>query len=91
MKAMEGSEGSPINWGVVAPLLVHPVKVAVIEAHDELDRPLSSAELMRHFSRADMGLSRIAYHVRVLAELGILEKVSQRQVRGSVETFYRLR
>jgi predicted transcriptional regulator len=36
-------------------------------------------------------VSRVAYHVRVLHELGLIELVSTRQRRGAVEHFYRTR
>jgi DNA-binding transcriptional ArsR family regulator len=34
-------------------------------------------------------LSNVSYHVRVLADCGVLELVSTRQVRGSMQHFYR--
>jgi hypothetical protein len=46
---------------------------------------------MRLFSHEDLGLSHISYHVRALAKIGVLRKVRERRVRGSVETFWRLR
>jgi DNA-binding transcriptional ArsR family regulator len=49
-------------------------------------RDLSPAELARQ--RAEP-VSKVAYHFRLLEELGCAEVVRTRQVRGSVEHFYR--
>jgi len=89
--ATAGSEAPPFYWEALVPHLVHPVKVAVIEALLWVDRPLSSTDLMKLFAREDMGLSHISYHVRALAKIGVLKKVRERRVRGSIETFWRLR
>ena len=88
---MAGSEASPFDWEALVPRVVHPVKVAVIEALLWVDQPLSSTDLMRLFSREDLGLSHISYHVRALAKMRVLKKVRERRVRGSIETFWRLR
>jgi DNA-binding transcriptional ArsR family regulator len=37
----------------------------------------------------DAPVSDVAYHVRVLRELGVIELVSTRQVRGATQHFYR--
>jgi DNA-binding transcriptional ArsR family regulator len=34
-------------------------------------------------------LSNVSYHVRVLADLGALEKVEEKKVRGATQHFYR--
>lgn len=86
-----GSEAPPFEWEALVPHLVHPIKVAVIEALLWVDQPLSSTDLMKLFCREDMGLSHISYHVRALAKMRVLKKVRERRVRGSIETFYRLR
>lgn len=88
---MAGSEASPFDWEALVPRIVHPIKVAVIEALLWVDQPLSSSDLAKLFDREDMPLSNISYHVRALAKMGVLKKVRERRVRGSIETFYRLR
>jgi hypothetical protein len=35
------------------------------------------------------GLSHVAYHTRVLAELGLIREVENQRVRGAIEHFYR--
>jgi hypothetical protein len=77
------------NWDSLVPHLVHPVKVAIIEAMEWVDVPLSPRELDRIFDE-QFGLSLVAYHVRTLAEVGVVEKVGQQPVRGALQTFYAL-
>jgi Helix-turn-helix domain len=86
MKTMGGNE--PFDWNVLVPHIVNPTKVAVIEAMSWIGVPLSASELEKVFDDEEFGLSRISYHVRTLAKAGILRMVRQRQVRGSIQTFY---
>lgn len=77
------------NWDTLVPYLIHPVKVAIIEAMEWVDAPLSPRELDRIFDE-QFGVSLVAYHMRTLAELGVVEKVGQQPVRGALQTFYAL-
>lgn len=78
-----------MDWDALIARLIHPTQLAVIEAMLWIDRPLSSAELVRVFD-GEVVLSSVAYHVRRLADLGVLELTSTRQVRGAIEHFFRL-
>lgn len=78
-----------MDWDALIARLIHPTQLAVIEAMLWIDRPLSSAELVRIFD-GEVVLSSVAYHVRRLAELGVLEQTGTRQVRGAIEHFFRL-
>jgi len=86
MTTMKG--GEQFRWEVLVPRLIHPVKVAIVEALLWIDRPLSSSELAKVIAEPGTQLSNVAYHVRTLAEVGALEPVSRRRVRGATETFY---
>jgi hypothetical protein len=77
------------NWDSFVASFVHPVKVAIIEAMVYMEVTLSPRELDRMFDE-QFGVSLISYHMRTLAEAGAVERVRQRPVRGSVETFYAL-
>jgi hypothetical protein len=77
------------GWERLVPLLVHPARVAVIEALDWMAQPLSPSELVNLFDDdANLYLSLVAYHVRGLAKFGVLEVVDRRPVSGSTEKFY---
>jgi hypothetical protein len=77
------------KWGALVGHIIHPAKVAIIEAMEWLAVPLSARELDRIFDE-QFGVSHISYHMRTLAEVGAVEKVRQRAVRGATESFYAL-
>jgi hypothetical protein len=79
----------PFNWDVLIPISVHPVKVAIIEALQWITVPLSPRELDRIFDE-EYGVSLVSYHMRTLAEVGVVERVRQQAVRGAVQSFYTL-
>jgi len=83
------SHNGHFNWGTLVPYLIHPVKVAIIEAMEWVDVPLSPRELDRLFDE-QFGVSLISYHMRTLMDVGVVEKVRQQPVRGAVQTFYAL-
>jgi hypothetical protein len=85
----EVSDNHHFNWDTLVPYLIHPVKVAIIEAMEWVDEPVSPRDLDRIFDE-QFGVSLVSYHMRTLAEVGVVEKVRQRPVRGALQTFYTL-
>ncbi len=84
---MEGDEPIQFDWEALVPYVVHPLKVAIIEALRRIGEPLSASELERIFLGV-FGLSLVSYHLTKLAGMGAVEKVRTRHVRGAVQTFY---
>lgn len=86
----EGEGGElTFDWGSLVPHLVHPAKVAIIEALLWVREPLSPSDLVKLFDDGkDYYLSIVAYHVRGLVKAGALEVRRTRQVRGAQETYY---
>lgn len=82
--------GEEFDWSALVPRIVHPLKVAIIEALQWIDTPLSSTDLRKVFGGDRFSLNLIAYHASQLAKLGAIRPVSSRQVRGATETFYSL-
>lgn len=82
-------EGFPFNWDILIQLTVHPVKVAIIEALEWIRVPLSPKELDLMFGEG-FGVSLVSYHMRTLADAGVVEIVRQQSVRGAVQSFYTL-
>jgi hypothetical protein len=82
-----GNNSQHFEWDTLVPHLVHPLKVAIIEAMSWIDEPLSPRDLDLVLDD-EFGVSLVAYHVGVLADHGALEAVGQEQVRGAVKTFY---
>lgn len=77
------------DWERLVPLLVHPAKVAIVEALEWMEQPLSPTEMVILFDDdRDFYLSLVAYHVRGLVKVGVLEVVESRKVRGATEKFY---
>lgn len=77
------------HWEDLVPLLVHPVKVVVIEAMTWIDRPLSATDLDR-ILQGEFGVSLLSYHLRRLAELEIIAPARRETTRGATQTFYAL-
>jgi DNA-binding transcriptional ArsR family regulator len=75
------------DWESLVPLLVHPVKVEIIEAMSWIGNPLSATDLDR-ILRGGIGVSLISYHLRKLTEVGALHLDRRVPVRGAVQTFY---
>jgi hypothetical protein len=88
---MEASPKQPLprafNWEALVPLLVHPVKVTIIEAMTWIERPLSATDLDR-ILQGEVGVSLLSYHLRKLAELEIIGPTRRETVRGATQTFY---
>lgn len=78
------------DWAALVPRVVHPDKVAIIEAMHWVGLPMSALDLHRVLGN-ERALSHTAYHVRALADFGVIRKVSQRQRRGATQKFYVLR
>jgi len=77
----------PVDRGPLAPDLSHPFKLAIFEALEWIERPLSASQLACVVDQAG-GVSRVAYHLRKLADGGVLELISERPVGGSFESFF---
>jgi DNA-binding transcriptional ArsR family regulator len=87
--------GGPMD-GVLAKGLAHPLRAEILAFLNDQQKIASPAAM----DRAGLGrdgaagdpdknkLSNISYHVRVLEDLGLVEEVDSRPVRGSVEHFY---
>jgi DNA-binding transcriptional ArsR family regulator len=79
-------EPLPFDWAALVSLVVHPMRVEIIETLRWTGEPLSASDLTRIFGIGT--LSVVSYHVRELAKAGVLKEISTRQVRGARETFY---
>lgn len=83
-----GHSSLPVQWERLARATAHPLRVSILEILG-LDggRTLSPSELCLELQ---IPLSNTNYHVTELAKSGLIQLVSQRQVRGATEHFYRL-
>jgi DNA-binding transcriptional ArsR family regulator len=65
--------------------LAHPMRIRILAMLEE--QPASPVQLSERLQDATLGA--IAYHVRTLVNLGLLELVATRQRRGATEHVYR--
>jgi hypothetical protein len=66
------------GWEPFLPHLVHPLKVAIVEALLRIGEPLSAVQFGKVFRGAGEGFreGNVRYHLKRLAEVGVLEPVS---------------
>jgi Helix-turn-helix domain len=83
----EGSGLLPFDWAALVPLVIHPMRVSIIEALRWVGEPLSANDLCKMFDQK-YSLGYISYHVKELAKGRVVRKVGQRKVRGATEKFY---
>ena len=81
------------GWEPFLPHLVHPLKVAIVEALLWIGEPLSAVQFGKVFRGVGDGFreSNVRYHLRHLSEVGVLERVcddSCSQARSRERLFY---
>lgn len=80
--------GEPLDWGGLVPFVVHPVKVAIVEAMLWVDEPFSAADVDEMHDGA-LGVSAAAYHLRSLASgLPVLHAYEEESIRGAWGKLY---
>jgi len=77
----------PFDWAELVPKVIHPLKVAIIEAIWWIGRPLAPSELRLIFDKK-YGVPFVSYHVKTLVEAGVLAEVERLPVRGTTKTTY---
>jgi hypothetical protein len=76
-------------WSTALFSLIHPVKVASVEAFLWTGEPMSALAVYESLAR-NWSLGTVAYHVRRLAEAGVLVDRFIEPRRGAHERFYAL-
>jgi Helix-turn-helix domain len=79
--------GEQFDWNALVPHVIHPLKVAIIEALEWVEQPLSATDF-RKLLNERFSTPRISYHLVKLAEADAVELTRQQQVRGMTEKFY---
>ncbi|MEZ5078129.1 MAG: winged helix-turn-helix domain-containing protein [Solirubrobacterales bacterium] len=87
VKASMGGGRRSFDWATLVSQRVHPVQVAIVEALERIERPLSATEMSRMFGVTGWYVGIVAYHVSKLVEDGVIEVKSERAVRGALESF----
>ena len=86
----EGGERPEFAWDLLVPELVHPMKVAIVEALTFVGLPLSANDICKMTEDA-LSVSYVSYHVQTLVKAEAITCVRTRRVRGAIEKFYVVR
>ncbi len=78
------------DWDKLFEISVHPTQVEILSAMEWIDDPVSPVALTDVLEKRKQGVGHVGYHMRKLAEHGMLSLKSTRPVRGAVEHFYLL-
>jgi hypothetical protein len=81
--------GAPPAWEPAFFSLIHPLKVASVEAFRFIGEPMSALLVYEVLGRP-ASFGTVAYHVRRLAEVGVLVELHVEPVRGAHERFFGL-
>jgi DNA-binding transcriptional ArsR family regulator len=82
----DGLKRTAFDWNPFAPRLVHPTKVAIIEALLYMNQPLSATELRELFG--ERHVSTVSYHLGSLVSVKAIVAVDECRVRGATKTSY---
>lgn len=74
----------PISEPDLVKALSHPLRYRILTVLEQ--RNASPSDLAEEFG---MPIGNVSYHVRQLAQLGLIRLVSRRQRRGAIEHYYR--
>jgi len=81
----------PLDWDVLVPRTVHPIRVAAVEAMRWIDEPFSAVDLDRMHDDPP-GVEATAYHMRVLAfDLLVMRLYDEETIRGARRKLYYFR
>lgn len=75
-------------WESLAPRLLYPAKVVIIEALLRVGMPMSATGLGAMLEDTNLPAGRISYHLAKMAKAKVVTVVTVRRVRGAVELFY---
>jgi hypothetical protein len=62
---MSSGDERRFDWMSLVPRVVHPLKVAIVEALLWIDQPLSASDLSKVFDR-EFSLGLVSYHLKEL-------------------------
>lgn len=85
---MSTKGGERFDWGSLVPCVIHPLKVASIEALLWIEQPLSATDLTKVIDNERYRVASVSYHLIKLAEADAIEVVGKRPRRGAIEKFY---
>lgn len=91
---MKKKRDEPLDWDALVPLVIHEIKLAILEAMLWIDEPLAATDVLRMYEgeKKKEYVSSISYHLRSLAlDLPVLELYDEEAVRGAWRKLYYFR
>ncbi len=76
------------KWCALIDASVHELKIAIVEALDWIDQPLSATEFWLLLGPGKYVYATVAYHARTLEEMGLTVELWRREARGATEVYY---
>jgi hypothetical protein len=87
--AVSDGPGAPrVDWAAVIEATIHPTKILILEAAEWIGEPVSPW-LLGDVFEGHVKKGDVAYHLKDLADKGLLMKVGERPSRGALEKFWR--
>lgn len=81
----------PLDWDALVPRVIHPIRVATVEAMMWIEEPFSPVDLDR-MHEDPPGIETVAYHMRTLAsDLLVLSLYDEEMIRGAKRKLYYFR
>jgi DNA-binding transcriptional ArsR family regulator len=90
VKTMAGDERETYLWLSLVPRLIHPVKLVILETFLYMEQELSASQIAALLNSSNYSPGVISYHLKVLAEAGVIELVESKKIRGSEMHLYNL-
>ena len=82
-------EGEPFAWDRLASRVLHPIQVVILESLIRIEHPVSPVDVVG-ICEGRYALALVGYHVRALADRGLIEEVDTEPVRGTIRHIYAL-
>jgi predicted MarR family transcription regulator len=76
-------------WAALVARVLHPVDVAIIEAFEWIEQPLSAGDLSEVFD-SKWPLAKVTYHIRRLHKLDAIELSATPTMKNIADVRYRL-
>jgi len=87
---MCGGDHNGLDWGRVAPRIIHPTKLAILTALGRTCRALSATTMKPVIADPEITVGQLHYHCTSLRKAGVIEIVANYPRGAANETFYRL-
>jgi hypothetical protein len=82
------TEGERSIWEALVPAVIHPTKVAALEAMEWIEQPLCANDIAEIIGDEKTTRELVTYHLTKLECAGVIEFDHHRKVRGTFERYF---